>query len=222
MLVVLLFSFVAVDAAGAQAGSAALFSTATIRFEQNATDGDMEVVFEVKAHEDGLTMLKVVSPDGRTVIDFAAPDSTTMGMRQFTIESPEPTNVTALQAAYPEGDYQFTGKTFAGDAFAGTATLSHRLPATAEIKSPNPEADDVAIKDVVIAWSAVAGAASYILELELDEPKMKIKAVLPSTLTSFALPNGLLLPGMEYTLGLGTVAEDGNISFVEASFTTKN
>lgn len=213
--------FVGVVAAQVQAASAAPFSKATVRFEQNATDGDVEVVFEIKADEDGLTMLKVVSPDGRTVIDFTAPDSTTMGMRQFIIESPEPDDMPALQAAYPEGEYKFSGKTFAGDAFASTAALSHRLPATAELTSPMPEADDVAIKDVVIAWGAVAGVSSYIVELEQDELQLKIKAVVPGSLTSFAVPNGVLVPGKEYTLGLGTVAEGGNVSFVETTFTTK-
>ena len=223
MLVALLtVSFAGIEATLVQAASAAPFSKVTVRFEQNATDGDAEVVFEVKAGEDGLTMLKVVAPDGRTVIDFSAPDSTTMGMRQFAIESPEPDDMPALQAAYPEGDYQFIGKTFAGEAFASTAPLSHRLPATAEVKSPKPEADDVAIEDVVIAWGAVAGATFYIVELEQDETQLKIKAVVPSSLTSFAVPNGVLVPGKAYTLALGTVAEGGNISFVETSFTTKN
>ena len=216
----MLLSFCWVDAAPAQAANPASFSKATVRFEQNATDGDVEVVFEIKADEDGLSMLKVVAPDGRTVIDFTAPDASTMGMRQFIIESPEPTDVAALQAAYPEGGYTFTGKTFAGVAMAGTATLGHRLPATAEIQSPAPEAEDVATKDVVIAWGAVAGTASYIVEIEQDDLGLNIKAALPSSFTSFAVPNGILLPGKEYTLGLGTVAEDGNVSFVETSFTT--
>jgi len=161
----LLLSFSWVDTTAAQAASAAPFPKAAVRFEQNATDGDMEVVFEIEADEDGLAMLKVVSPDGRTVIDFTAPDASTMGMRQFIIESPEPTDGAALQAAYPEGDYQFSGQTIAGDALAGTATLSHRLPAIAELQSPKPEAENIATKDVDIAWGAVAGATFYIVEI---------------------------------------------------------
>jgi hypothetical protein len=28
------------------------------------------------------------------------------------------------------------------------------------------------------------------------------------------------MPGTEYTLGIGTVSKDGNVSFIETSFTT--
>ena len=60
---------------------AAPFPVASVHFEQNATDGDVEVVFEVRAEDDGLTELLIVSPDGRTVVDFNAPHSTTLGRR---------------------------------------------------------------------------------------------------------------------------------------------
>ena len=36
------------------------FETANIRLEQNATDGDVEVVFEIKGGDDGLYELTVV------------------------------------------------------------------------------------------------------------------------------------------------------------------
>ena len=142
-------------------------------------------------------------------------------MRQFRIESPEPKDVKALKAAYPEGTYEFTGRTFTGATFVGKSTLSHRLPATAKFGTPAPEAEDVSIKDVKISWGAVAGVASYIVKIEHDELGTKIEAVLPSSLTSFAVPNGFLMPGTEYELGIGTVTAEGNVSFVETSFTTK-
>ena len=63
--------------------------------------------------------------------------------------------------------------------------------------------------------------ASYIVKIEHDELGTKIEAVLPRSLTSFAVPNGFLMPGTEYELEIGTVSADGNISFVETSFTTR-
>ena len=111
---------------------AAPFPEAEVRFEQNATDGDVEVVFEAKADDDGLARLQIVAPDGRMVVNFIAPDSSTMGIRQFRFESPEPKNVAALKSAYPEGAYRFAGRTFGGATFAGTARLNHTLPATVE------------------------------------------------------------------------------------------
>ncbi|MGH8623350.1 MAG: hypothetical protein ACRET3_14545, partial [Burkholderiales bacterium] len=67
------------------------FAIAAVHFEQNATDGDVEVVFEVKGGDDGLTSLTVTAPDGRTVMSAASPDTSTMGLRQYRFASPEPT-----------------------------------------------------------------------------------------------------------------------------------
>jgi len=34
------------------------------------------------------------------------------------------------------------------------------------------------------------------------------------------VPDGFLLPGTEYQLAIGTVSAEGNVSFVETTFTT--
>ena len=61
--------------------------------------------------------------------------------------------------------------------------------------------------------------AYYILEIEQDELNINLTAFLPASTTSFTLPDGLLLPGEEYKLAIGTVSGEGNISFVETGFT---
>jgi hypothetical protein len=75
------------------------FPIATVHFEQNATDGDKEVVFQVKGETEGLDELIIRSPEGRTVVAFKAPDAPTLGMRQFRFETPEPGDSKALKAA---------------------------------------------------------------------------------------------------------------------------
>jgi hypothetical protein len=184
-------------------------------------DSDVEVVFEVKAENDGLAELLIVSPDGRTVVDFKAPESSTLGIRQFRFESPEPPDVAALKAAYPEGIYLFSGKTSAGDQLQGSSKLSHRLPAASIFIAPVPEAEDVPIKDLEISWRAVESVVFYIIEIEQDELSVNITARLPGSSTSFSVPNDFLVPGTEYEMELGTVADEGNITFVETSFTTE-
>jgi len=94
---------------GKESGPSVPFAVASVRFEQNATDGDAEVMFEVKGGKEGLAKLAVVSPDGRTVIDFMAPDASTLGIRRFRFETPEPGDVKSLKSAYPEGVYTFAG-----------------------------------------------------------------------------------------------------------------
>ena len=64
------------------------FEHAAVYFEQNATDKDAEVVFEAQAGDSGLATLNVVASDGRTVINFKAPESQ-LGLRQLRFESPE-------------------------------------------------------------------------------------------------------------------------------------
>lgn len=205
---------------GAQPGRLQPFAVASIHFEQNATDGDAEVVFEVKGSDDGLAKLSVLSPDGRTVIDFTAADAATFGIRQFRFESPEPDDVESLKSAYPEGVYTFVGTTPAGDTLYGESVLSHELPGTTSLVRPDPDTEDVITTDLQITWTPVENLSAYIIYIEQDDLAVNITAKLPGSTTTFVVPDGFLLPGTEYQLGLGSVANDGNISFIETTFTT--
>lgn len=201
-------------------GASAPFDEASVHFEQNATDGDAEVVFAVSGGEEGLAKLTVVSPDGHTIIDFTAPNASPLGIRHFDLESPEPPDVESLKAAYPEGVYTFTGATATGDEFHGESTLNHTLPPTISFLEPGEDAENVDTRDLKITWTPVENLAGYIIEVEQDELGVSVTAKLPGSATSFAVPNGFLSPGMEYNLGIGTISDEGNISFVETSFTT--
>ena len=210
----------ALAAVGQESGPSSPFAVAGVHMEQNATDGDFEVVFEVKGGAEGLTKLAVASPDGRTVIDFTAPDASTLGMRQFRFESPEPKGVASLKSAYPEGAYTFTGATAAGHILHGESTLHHELPATVSLLRPGAGARGVGVKDLRIAWTPVKNLAAYIIKIEQDELHVDIAATLPGSVAAFAVPDGFLVPGTEYQLGIGAVAKTGNMSFVETTFTT--
>jgi hypothetical protein len=204
----------------ADGASPSKLPTATVHFEQNATDGDVEVVFRAKGGKDGLAKLTVVGPDGRTAIDFRAPDASTLGIREFEFESPEPSDVAGLKAAYPAGTYRFSAATAGGREFRGESTLSHELPATTSFVRPGAGAEGVAVKGLEIAWKPVAGVSGYIVELEHDALGVSLLAHLSAAATSFPVPDGFLRPGTEYDLGIATVSTGGNVSFVETSFTT--
>jgi len=203
-----------------ETGPAGPFAVALVHFEQNATDGDSEVVLEVKAGKEGLTRLVVTAPDGRTVVDFTAPDASTLGIRQFRFETPEPRDLKALRSAYPEGVYTFAGVSTGGRKLRGEATLHHALPATTSFVSPKAAAGGVATKNLKIAWSPVKNLAAYTVKLEQRETNASLTANVPGSVSTFAVPDGLLLPGTEYQLALGTVSKTGNISFVETTFRT--
>lgn len=204
--------------AAAAGASGAEFEAARVIFEQNATDADVEVVFEVTGGDEGLAKLRVVGPDGRTVGDFAAPDASTLGIRHFSFESPEPRDVAGLKAAYPEGAYVFTGTSASGDELRATATLSHALPEPAGVLRPAAGARDVPATGLEIAWTPVANASGYVVEIEQSD--FELKATLPASATTFTVPDGLLRPGTSYQVGIGTLLEGGNVSFVETRFRT--
>ena len=201
--------------------TAAPFAVASVHFEQNATDGDWEVVFKVNGGDDGLTELTIVSPDGRTVVHFKTPDTSTSGIRSFHLETPEPTDLEMLKADYAEGTYEFTGKTSSSAKLFGKSILSHQLPPTTTFTHPAPEAENVSSKGLEITWSAVGATASFVVEIEQEESSMKIKAQLPGSSTSFSVPDDFLLTGTEYKLGITTLSADGNRSTVETTFATQ-
>jgi len=205
---------------GVAQSAGARFPDAVVRFEQNASDGDVEVVFEAGGTSEGLSKLVVRSPDGRVVIDCSSPDGSTLGIRSFRFESPEPTDVAALKAAYPEGVYTFMGMTVSGTELHGESSLSHELPATVSFLQPAEESEDVSTEGLKITWSPVKGLAAYIVEIEQEELHLSITATLPASAASFVVPDGFLLPDTEYNLSIGTQSEVGNQSFVETSFET--
>lgn len=195
------------------------FESSSARFEQNATDGDVEAVFEAVAGDDGLTKLTVVAPDGRKTIEFTAPGSASMGMRQFRFESPEPTDAAALKKAFPEGVYIFAGSTSSGTHFEDKVKLSHNLPTTTSFVFPKAGAKNVAAKGLKITWAPVKNVKGYTIELDPSKTGAHLEMKLPASATTFVVPEGILAPGGKCQLGIGTISANGNISVIETTFT---
>ena len=208
--------------AAVAAGPPSPFEEASMVVEQNATDGDTEIVIFGIAGDEGLRLLRIRSPDGRRVATLLAPDPTTLGMREFLFETPEPPGE-AILAAYPEGRYVLYGESVTGEEFRSVLTLSHQLPAPATILHPADEAELPAGESLVIRWSRVPGIAEYVLEFEneTEEREQALTINLAPDITSFRIPAKLLPPGGEFQVGIHTVAENGNIVAVETTFTTE-
>lgn len=217
-----LFTFLFVTSiASAEEAHVAAFKHAVVHFEQNVTDEDVEVVFEIKGNNEGLVKLSVVSPTGHTVLDFMVPDANTTGIRQFVFESPEPKDIASLKQAYPEGKYTFSGTTASGIRLYGESELSHQLPQVVTLISPATESESVPISGLTINWTPVGDVTAYILEIEQDELDVKVIARLSGQVTKFTVPDGFLLHDTEYDLSIGTITDTGNASFIETSFTTE-
>jgi Fibronectin type III domain len=192
---------------------------AKIYLEQNVTDADAEIVIVAQGGDEGLKTLEVIGPNGRHVLTLWAGHKRTLGFREVLLETPEP-SLAIVKKAYPPGVYRFVAKTFSGEELTGEAELEHAMPAAATILVPANGAEDVAADHLVVSWEPVAGVASYLLEIEQDDLGQSINLTLPADVTSFAVPDGWLQPGVEYELGVATVSESGNLSFQEIAFTT--
>ena len=196
----------------------AILDEAVIRLEQNATDKDAEVVFEVTGGNEGLSALKVVAPDGRVLIDFKA-EGSKMGFRHFNLESPEPTNDGKIQADFPAGEYNFTASSVSGAKLSGKAKLSHKLPDAVTILQPREE-QKIPVNGFKIKWSAVKNLAAYKVSIEQEKSGIKLNAHLSGTTTTFSIPDGFLLPKTEYKVAVTTVSKEGNFTSVETNFET--
>jgi hypothetical protein len=195
------------------------FEKVGVYLEQNIQDEDAEVKFEAVGPSSGLAALKVIASDGRTVIDFRTPNSK-LGIQHLTLESPEPKNNGSIQADFPEGAYQFTGTTTKGATLQGEARLSHKLPDPVSLLHPRADEKNVPVTGLQVRWNPVRSLAAYLVVVEDEKTGREINANLPPAATGFAIPDGFLAFGTAYKLAVATVANDGNKSFVEISFTT--
>lgn len=211
----------AISAPGSAGQKDLSFKKLEMLFEVNETDGDGEVVFSAKAPE-GLMWLKGLAPDDGVVIFVNSNDERKgidpIGISQIKLETGEP-SVDGVKKAYPEGTYKFLARTISGKRVYGEAKLSHkRLPAPKF--SPKDE-KGIDPNHAVVKWKPVKGAAAYEVEIENDDLEVGLTAELPGSATHFNVPQGFLLPGTEYEIGVMTISKNGNMSVAQGSFNTK-
>jgi hypothetical protein len=195
------------------------FEKLSIYLERNVQDHDAEIRFEVTGAKDGLAALKIMAPGERTVIDLRTPDSK-LGVRGLTLESPEPDDDGIVRADFPAGAYRFEGKTTNGASLRGETRLSHVFPEPAAFEYPRPDQKDVPATALTLRWSVPKGIEACAIVIEQTGSAYEIRALLPGSARSFTAPEGFLRAGAAYKFAIGTVAKDGNRSFIEAAFTT--
>jgi hypothetical protein len=102
----------------------------------------------------------------------------------------------------------------------GEAQLSHAFPEPAAFEYPRSGQRDVPVTGLTLRWSVPKGIESCVIVIEQDGSPYEIRALVPALTKTFKVPNGFLRAGQAYTLAIGTVAKDGNRSFIETGFTT--
>lgn len=195
------------------------FSELSMVLEQNATDGDSEVVIFAKGQDIGMDKFIVRSPDNRKVAKFNG-DKRGVGIREFLLESAEPPELEKVLGSFPEGEYSFEGRTVEGGCLKGNALLSHALAPETQILSPEP--NEVLNRNFVnVSWMPMDEAASYIVELKNEETEKAILVEIPSTSTSFKAPANWLVADTEYQVAVTVVTVSGNKTGVESAFFTE-
>ena len=195
------------------------FEKLSVYLERNIQDRDAEIRFEATGGDDGLAALKVSAPGARTVIELKTPDSE-LGIRSLTLESPEPDDDRIVRADFPAGAYRFEGTTTKGENLRGEALLSHVFPKPAAFEYPQPDQKDVPATALTLRWSVPEGIEACAIVIEQTGSAYELRALLPGSAKSFTVPGGFLRAGQAYKFAIGTVAKDGNRSFIEAGFTT--
>ena len=99
--------------------------------------------------------------------------------------------------------------------------MSHELPGEATIVSPVEESV-IEPGALTIVWTAVPDAAQYIVEFENEsaDPEQSFSFVVGPETTSFAVPSAIVVPSSDYQVGVASVHENGNVVFVETTFST--
>jgi hypothetical protein len=192
------------------------FSELRMTLEQNATDGDTEVVLFAKGQDEGLKRLTIVAPDGRRIADFKG-DHRGVGLREFHLESAEPPDLDAVLGSFPAGTYTVSGRTVGGDLIMGAVSFSHELAPTTTLLTPAEE-QVLPIEQVVLSWSPVAGVERYIVELNNETTGSESTFEIFPPATSLAIPAQFLQRDSEYQFAVGVKMPTGNITFVETTF----
>ena len=199
------------------------FDDAEIIFEQNATDGDVEVVIFAKLEEPGAGMQQfwLCAPNGKVVYEFSSPKkNNNIGGREVVVESPEPADIDIVKEAYPEGTYTFVAESFDKEWFLSEDDLSHELP---DVSITFPMADtNVPVSMFNVTWEAVTSPTDkFIVELVNEDSDLEEELVvdIPNDRNSFQAPEEWMVLGSEYQVVVGIVNEFGNKTFRELNAT---
>ena len=206
----------------APAGKEIPLDRARIIFEFNQTDNDLGV--QVFLDGEAWKSLKITSPTGQVILEVSGRSSLgKIGLTELFFEGEEPSldevPLEEMLAHFPEGEYEFEGRTVDGEFLEGTAILSHKIPDGPAIVSPSPDTPtDPA--DTVIDWDPVSTPAGVnVVAYQVIVGSFQI--TLPASKTSVKVPPELLEPGTTYLYEILAIEEGGNQTITGSSFQTQ-
>lgn len=188
-----------VAAPQSQAAGEIPLSKARMIIEYNATAGDVGV--QVLLDGEPWKNMKIISPTGRKLLNIASTGSLNkQGLTELFFESSEPSlaevPLEEFLERFPQGIYDFEGKTTEGEKIEGEATFTHVIPAAPVVVTPQ----DGAVVDpnnCVIDWNPVTQTIGgsgpitiigYQVIVGQVTPLRELLIDLPASVTSFKVP----------------------------------
>ena len=198
-------------------GATIPFADAEVFFEFNSTDNDLGL--QVFLDAEGWEKVTVRNPDIGRILRFEAVGMLAdLGITELRFESAEPSPAEVL-ATFPPGEYLFRGRTVEGDKLVGEGELSHDLlppfdftPADGDVVDPD---------DAEVEWSA-PGAELVEIIIESEETDANLDIIVEDDEGEMDIPEQFLEPNAEYKIELLAIAENGNKTIVEHTFTTSS
>jgi len=196
-----------------------------IFIEFNASANDLG--FHVFLDGEDWKKLEIINPVGRTIFAVEGRGAFgKLGLTELSFEGAEPSldefPREELLALFPEGEYEFEGRTADRETLEGEGTLSHAVPAP-----PDASAQVGADDSLVISWQPVTEPAEG-FEGPIDIVGYQVivdsfQVTLPASSTSVTVPPEFvasLEPG-QHEFEVLAIDSSGNQTITEGSFETE-
>ena len=223
-ILVLLAAAVALSSAAAGRGWAAELSESRIYIEYNQSANDLG--YHVSLDGEDWKKLKIVNPNRRKIFEVNGKAAyRQLGMTELFFEGAEPNldefPLDELLALFPEGDYEFAGRTVDNERIEGTGTLSHAVP-----NGPGNVTAVLGANDsLVISWDPVTTHPGGFPDRPISVVAYQLivkpfQVTVPSSVTSVTVPPEFVgsLPSGQNLFEVLAIDVSGNQSITESSF----
>jgi hypothetical protein len=197
---------------------------AKIFWEYNSSANDLGV--QVSLDGEDWKTLKIENPDGKVIFDVRGKGPyKQLGLTELFFEGAEPTldefPLRDLLDLFPEGEYDFEGKTVDGEKIEGQSEFSHAIPA-----GPDVFSSVGAGNFLQISWTAVDGTPLGFPDADIQIVRYQVlidesfDMKVPSSVLSVTIPPeyvGALGPG-EHQFEVLAIDRTGNQTITEGSF----
>jgi hypothetical protein len=212
------------------------FSFSRIYIEYNASANDLG--YHVTLDGEDWTRLKIKNPNNKVIFNVQGKGPyKDLGMTELFFEGAEPSlfdfPLADLLALFPEGEYNFKGRTADGEKITGISTLSHAVPAGPDVSASD---DTVGTGNVlVIRWDPVTTVATdpaggtfpdlpinvVAYQVIVEDFLLTIPATVPPAPMSVAVPPEYIatLPSGTIPFEVLAIDQSGNQTLTEGTFT---